>query len=586
VLISVAAAAWLLIVVTAGFKHRWVTLLVAVSAPFVPLLAHVLAVKIRWLQGDGWAPTFAADMVGLALGVIFLVGAALVAAFGSNRRPPKHPSGPGRQPEMLNDSQVATHFVSLWMALALLFAGCSGNGDQSASSLPAVTTTATATTTSETSLPPPSTTAPTTTTTSLLPTTEALPATSASPESKPPATPRTSIPDIASGLFCRDVAALGHDYGRAVEYWILEGRPDRMDADRDGIPCETVYTASDVMAYWNPPVVIQASGGYDVQLAGGRIVVPSRAGASVFTPSELHPEWVETRLEPLDRLPGELFPRGAASAGDNVAVGAVRLNLAESDSFGPRGVVYLFTAENGDWRKERIEIDLVPVDVERFTVTAMDDDRIVVRSGLGDLIMLVPESNGWSQLRIPTDVLQDGCPECPVDISGRTIAVGHPWLGGVFVFGWNGSDWTEQRLPALGCGHMDGSSIDIEGDRILVGADGHSPGPGGPACIYLQTRVGPNWVSELIAEGGEGLGEDLRLSGDVVLATARSDIFIYRKVSGSWKGSSLEFDFEWIDALDADGQHIAISNSGSLREPGSVRVFDMPLALRIDAREI
>ncbi len=52
---------------------------------------------------------------------------------------------------------------------------------------------------------------------------------------------------LPSGLFCRDLAADGYSYAAAIEYWRVEGMPDRMDADRNGIPCETVHpTATEV----------------------------------------------------------------------------------------------------------------------------------------------------------------------------------------------------------------------------------------------------------------------------------------------------------------------------------------------------
>jgi hypothetical protein len=35
-----------------------------------------------------------------------------------------------------------------------------------------------------------------------------------------------------------------------VAYWYDEGLPDRMDADGNGIPCETVYPAAVVQAFW------------------------------------------------------------------------------------------------------------------------------------------------------------------------------------------------------------------------------------------------------------------------------------------------------------------------------------------------
>lgn len=58
------------------------------------------------------------------------------------------------------------------------------------------------------------------------------------------------VADLGPGLFCRDLNARGYSYSASVEYWRLEGHTNRMDADRNGIPCETVYPRSDVVAYW------------------------------------------------------------------------------------------------------------------------------------------------------------------------------------------------------------------------------------------------------------------------------------------------------------------------------------------------
>jgi hypothetical protein len=56
--------------------------------------------------------------------------------------------------------------------------------------------------------------------------------------------------DLPSGLFCRDLAARGYTYAEAVWYWSLEGYPDRMDATGNGVPCQTVYPRGEVAAYW------------------------------------------------------------------------------------------------------------------------------------------------------------------------------------------------------------------------------------------------------------------------------------------------------------------------------------------------
>jgi hypothetical protein len=55
---------------------------------------------------------------------------------------------------------------------------------------------------------------------------------------------------VEPGLFCRDLAEWGYSYADAIAYWLLEGAPDRMDADRNGIPCETVYPIEDIDDYF------------------------------------------------------------------------------------------------------------------------------------------------------------------------------------------------------------------------------------------------------------------------------------------------------------------------------------------------
>jgi hypothetical protein len=58
------------------------------------------------------------------------------------------------------------------------------------------------------------------------------------------------VRDLPAGLFCRDLDARGYSYSAAVDYWRVHGQPDQMDEDLNGIPCETVYPASSVTAYW------------------------------------------------------------------------------------------------------------------------------------------------------------------------------------------------------------------------------------------------------------------------------------------------------------------------------------------------
>lgn len=64
-----------------------------------------------------------------------------------------------------------------------------------------------------------------------------------------------------SGLYCRDILSSDSylttlpepemTYFGAVLYWFMEGTPDRMDADLNGIPCETLVSPEIVRALWD-----------------------------------------------------------------------------------------------------------------------------------------------------------------------------------------------------------------------------------------------------------------------------------------------------------------------------------------------
>lgn len=66
---------------------------------------------------------------------------------------------------------------------------------------------------------------------------------------------------LGSGMFCRDIlgdSRLTQDLSEtdmqffgAVLYWSMEGMPPRMDADENGIPCETLVPADVVRTVWD-----------------------------------------------------------------------------------------------------------------------------------------------------------------------------------------------------------------------------------------------------------------------------------------------------------------------------------------------
>lgn len=131
------------------------------------------------------------------------------------------------------------------IALCVLAAACGGADEAGGGS---TTSTGVGETTAPTTIAPTeaatTTMAGSTTTTTIRPTTT----TTETPDLAP-------VETLAGGLLCRDLAAIGYPYEAAAWYWIGEGSPDRMDADGNGVPCETVYSGADVAAFWAGPLI-------------------------------------------------------------------------------------------------------------------------------------------------------------------------------------------------------------------------------------------------------------------------------------------------------------------------------------------
>lgn len=150
------------------------------------------------------------------------------------RAPAQHPGAP--KPPSSGIGKYVVGAIGALLVVGVLvgayFLGRSG-GDDSAE--PTTTTVAAPTTAPPPSTPPPPP-APETTVAAATLTT-------------PLPTPGNVLAEPA-GLFCRDLRGRGYSYSAAVAYYEAHGHTDQMDADKNGIPCETVYPRADIVAYW------------------------------------------------------------------------------------------------------------------------------------------------------------------------------------------------------------------------------------------------------------------------------------------------------------------------------------------------
>lgn len=156
--------------------------------------------------------------------------AAGYGGYGGPPQPPGQPAGSGGRSALV----IVAVVLAVLILVTAIGAGAFLLGRRHDNSTKTAESTSTTTTTTTTTTP---TTAPTTETT-------------VEPTTAPTTTALGDVRTQPAGLFCRDLRAKGFSYTAAVDYWRIQGQPNQLDADKDGIPCETVYPTADVLAYW------------------------------------------------------------------------------------------------------------------------------------------------------------------------------------------------------------------------------------------------------------------------------------------------------------------------------------------------
>ncbi|HZW11343.1 MAG TPA: FG-GAP repeat protein [Phycisphaerales bacterium] len=109
--------------------------------------------------------------------------------------------------------------------------------------------------------------------------------------------------------------------------------------------------------------------------------------------------------------------------------------------------------------------------------------------------------------------------------------------------GW--SQRAKLTAPDGQAGDWFGRSVAVNGDTLLIGADGHDEERG---AVYVFERVGRTWayMAKLTApdgNAGDGFGADISLSGDMALIGAWEDddlgvfagsAYVFEKAAGAW----------------------------------------------------
>ena len=153
-----------------------------------------------------------------------------------------------------------------------------------------------------------------------------------------------------------------------------------------------------------------------------------------------------------------------------------------------------------------------------------------------------------------------GSPQAGVDftslqLDGDTLAIGSEsddsFTGAAYVFERSGTRWSQTaRLVAVAGlpGHKFGTSIDLDADRIVVGAPFESHGGLREGSAYVFVRSGLLWVEEARLEAfdagsNEFFGWAVALSGDTLAVSAPNAaltssspgaLYVYVRSAGAW----------------------------------------------------
>ncbi|MCP3920029.1 MAG: hypothetical protein GY711_31250 [bacterium] len=141
-----------------------------------------------------------------------------------------------------------------------------------------------------------------------------------------------------------------------------------------------------------------------------------------------------------------------------------------------------------------------------------------------------------------------------VAVDGDTLVVGEEYsnvvagaAGAVHVYVRPAGVWTLQQTLTLGSTAFNanfGASVDLEGDRLVVGGPGHDSWGG----AWVFERTGTVWAETAHLVGsnlawGDQFGRDVALSGDTVLVGAplhggagidEGAAYVFREVGGIW----------------------------------------------------
>jgi hypothetical protein len=253
---------------------------------------------------------------------------------------------------------------------------------------------------------------------------------------------------------------------------------------------------------------------------------------------------LQQKITASDGIAHDNFGSSVSIDGNTVVVGAY---VNSYSSYGREGRAYVFVRNGTTWTEQQKltasdgtagDYFGAATDISGDTVVvgALSDDHTSVNAG--SAYVYVRNGTTWTQQKKltasdPATTDQFGS---TVAIDGNTVIIGAAYdddlgafSGSAYIFVRNGTTWTQQKKlnsnATQGIGNYDlfGSSVDIHGETVVIGAIGAGNGE-----VHVYTRTGTNWFlqQKLTASDGaayDSFGYSVAIYDDVVVMGAVGD---------------------------------------------------------------
>jgi hypothetical protein len=249
-----------------------------------------------------------------------------------------------------------------------------------------------------------------------------------------------------------------------------------------------------------------------------------------------------------------------AHFGEALAADGFRLLVG---SPGKHETAYVYERDSSGWRETaRLEADGYLHDNDLGRAVGLSGDAAILGGPHydtplegddcdGGVVMIYEASaNAWHEVFVHHGECDDQL-GTSVAIDGALAAAGSPYRYRVLVFERGTTGWsvTAELTPPDGFPPGFGEAVDVEGDRIAVGAPGDASSPG---CVYVFARSGSGWAFEQKLEASDGragdeLGKAVVLEAGWLLAgmpgrdaTANplfehGEVRVWSRGSGTWQ---------------------------------------------------